>query len=84
MDVHQNVISKIICDQVLNSNMPDHIKQHVSKLMMKNGESYINLILCFIDLPLLFTQLWQMSSPYNVINILSSLAFKAVPFSILL
>lgn len=45
MDVHQNVISKIICDQVLNSNMPDHIKQHVSKLMMKNGESYINLIL---------------------------------------
>ncbi len=45
MELHDKVISKLICDQVLNSNMPDHIKKHVSEMMIKNGESYINLIL---------------------------------------
>lgn len=45
MELHDRVISKLICDQVLNSNMPDHIKKHVSEMMIKNGESYINLIL---------------------------------------
>ena len=45
MDVHEDVIKKLICDQVLNNNVPDHIKDYVSRSMLKSGESYINLIL---------------------------------------
>lgn len=45
MEVHEDVIKKLICDQVLNNNVPDHIKDYVSNLMLKSGESYINLIL---------------------------------------
>ena len=45
MELHNKVVSKLICDQVLNSNMPDHIKSHVAAMMIKHGESYINLIL---------------------------------------
>jgi hypothetical protein len=39
MELHKDVISKIICDQVLNDKIPDHVKQKIAGCMSSWGET---------------------------------------------
>jgi hypothetical protein len=55
MELHRDVVRKIICDQVLNNNIPDHIKEKIAGCMTKWNETLDVIIYLAITQPKILT-----------------------------